>query len=336
MAFHVPIYQQDKGYSALEDRMAWSGAVQAGVVQFDDFIPFPVTVSGQGYLRVTGGYAWVPGTQTTNQGYYGVWGDHVSQDVPIAAADAAQPRLDNLILRVYDPNSDAGSGPAGPAARAELVYQAGVPQAGASLTNVSTAPTLPANSLLLYHNFMPAGAGTITNVNNLMERRTFSKGQFKHVERVAGAVNGVAGAATDYVITTSAPSGPIDSTNLVLRIESNGSNYYRAKFKAVGWSVDLFNVPTGYVRQLTIGFDQDGSGIGWCYTNLQYAPPNGNEKYYTPIYAERIWKPTAGTHVIRPIYSTLTTGAGVVTITADPSNPAEFSVEEIVKPVTIT
>jgi hypothetical protein len=322
MAFTVPIYQQDKGYSALQDRQALAANVQPGAAGIFDFVCLPVG----GSIRVTGGYAWVRGTNTPNQGVYGVFGDHSVQDVAVTAADAGLPRMDNVILRVYDPNPDAGSGPAGPAARAQLEYQVGVPQSGASLANLSAAPTPPANSLLLANVFAPAGSGSTPSLPNMVDRRLFSRGFYRRVERSTGS------GGDNYPLVNPSPGSvinPIDAANLSIPFDTSGVNYFRTTFVCPGWYLDL--IPAGGMhRNLTIGFYQDGAGFGWRYSSAAYLPSNAQPTPMYPIYAERTWKPAAGHHVIQPVASiTSFAGGGIAVMLASPSYPIEFTVEEI-------
>lgn len=124
----------------------------------------------------------------------------------------ANPRLDAVVLRVYDHEFD-NSG------RREWVrqYVPGVAASGAALGG--TLPALPTSSLLIAEVLVPANAtsGTAIPSANIRDRRPWARGAFNRVLRSSNA-----GGGDDYV-TASATMALIDATNLQPRIECSGN-----------------------------------------------------------------------------------------------------------------
>lgn len=76
------------------------------------------------------------------------------------AANGTNPRVDRVVLTVRDTDLDASG-----ARDAVLQVVAGTATAGATLTNLTGAASVPANSLLLANVLIPAGATSITTAN---------------------------------------------------------------------------------------------------------------------------------------------------------------------------
>lgn len=149
--------------------------------------PLGEGVDGRDDLRVTAGAAglsvdvasgvgFVRGDTIADQGLYRVRNDAAKSSAAFAAggfgaADATNPRIDQVVMRVYDHVSD-GLG----LREARLAIVAGTPTAGATLDNRSGAAGLPSSAMLLADVLVPAAfAGPFVQATHIRDRRAFSK-----------------------------------------------------------------------------------------------------------------------------------------------------------------
>lgn len=116
-------------------------------------------------INVAAGRAFVKGDDRTSQGSYFVYND-ATKSVTVSAADATNPRVDRLVLRVRDADVTGVT----TSWSVELV--AGTPAAGATLTNLSGAAAVPNGALLLYNVLVPAAfAGPFVAATHFQDRR---------------------------------------------------------------------------------------------------------------------------------------------------------------------
>ena len=114
-----------------------------------------------------GGEAWIPGSTTTGQGMYYVYNDG-TVNLAIAAANATNPRIDTVIAQVQDA-AYSGSTNAW-----QLAVVTGTPTAGATLTNLTGAGTVPASSLVLAYVLVPASSTSVITAN-IQDARVFAR-----------------------------------------------------------------------------------------------------------------------------------------------------------------
>lgn len=109
-------------------------------------------------VNVAGGFAFIPQTQVANGGLYGGLND-ATLNLAVSAANATNPRIDLVVAVVLD---KAYSG-----ATTKWTPQVltGTPTAGATLTNKSGAPALPAASIPLAYVLVPANATSIVTAD---------------------------------------------------------------------------------------------------------------------------------------------------------------------------
>ena len=165
-----PEFLQDGSYAAAADRRLLQETIAPGV--FERLHWAPSWVSGL-TVRAAPGTAFIPGRNQANQGYYRLT-KATNSDLAVATADATNPRLDNLIIRIMDASHDTST-----LYEARVETIAGTPSAGATLDNRTGAPNLDAlaenskNTLLLADILVPAGAAALSS-GAVRDRRPFA------------------------------------------------------------------------------------------------------------------------------------------------------------------
>lgn len=154
----------------------------------------------------TGSGAAVQGDSVTAQGLYYVAPHSAVINEAISAADATNPRLDQVILEVKDDTHDAGGLNI---ARTRVV--AGTPTGGATLDNRSGAAALPSTAIRLADVLVAASDTSITN-SEIRDRRPWCRGAYTRIHRMAGS---------NYS-RSSGTLALVDSTNLQPRMECSG------------------------------------------------------------------------------------------------------------------
>lgn len=140
MAVEFPRFLQTKTYSAKLLRDVFLDApIQNGVVNTGDLMVTQRAAGANMSVDVAAGSAWVKGTSSARQGIYNVYND-ATVNLALVSANPTNPRVDQIILRVYD-SSDGGS--AQDLGAVEVVT--GTATAGATLTNRNGAAVLPAD-----------------------------------------------------------------------------------------------------------------------------------------------------------------------------------------------
>jgi hypothetical protein len=160
------------GYAAIDIRRGDSTATAQGIINTGAYL---VTQRAAGAtqsvdIAASSGYAYVAGNTIANQGIYTVAPHSGVINEAIAAADPSNPRLDQVILRVYDSTIDSTGNNF---ARVEVLT--GTPQVGATLANRSGAASLSANAMRLADVLVPAGSTSVTNAS-IKDRRPRTRG----------------------------------------------------------------------------------------------------------------------------------------------------------------
>lgn len=156
MTVLLPRYLQTKEYSAKDLRqVAQSLVMREGIVDFGDFAVSQRGAGANMSVDVAAGEAFVQGDTLADQGFYHVRNDAVV-NVAIPAAHATLPRLDQVVLRVYD------STVTGSTDLAVVEVVAGTATAGATLENRNGAAALPASALRLAEVLVAAADTSIT------------------------------------------------------------------------------------------------------------------------------------------------------------------------------
>lgn len=163
------------GYDAIDLRRLSQIGVQEGVVDGPSWVvsqhsPLGLSVD----IAATGTPATVQGDSISDQGLYAV-APHASViNLTVAAAHASLPRLDQVILHVYDSAID-GSG----SNKASVEMLTGTATSGTTLDNGHDgshgAAALPPTAIRLADVLVPPAATTITNTN-IRDRRRWCNG----------------------------------------------------------------------------------------------------------------------------------------------------------------
>lgn len=126
-----------------------------------------VTTGASGLdLSVLAGSAYIDGDDAADQGVYWVEND-APATLTVGAADPTNPRIDIVVATVRD--SDYGG------ANDDWILQvvAGTATVGATLTNLTGAPSVPTDSILLGYVLVPAlFAGPFVNATHIKDART--------------------------------------------------------------------------------------------------------------------------------------------------------------------
>lgn len=165
----TPIYIGGKSYNPQDDRRFYGDIFSPGVVGAGDFL---VTFSATLTVSVAAGVAYIRGGNTSDQGIYRV--RTTSANTIAVGAGAANPRLDQIILRVLDADHDASG-----VREARIEVVPGTATAGATLDNRTGATSLTgldegsSSVLLIADVLVPASAGSI-NSSNIRDKRVWA------------------------------------------------------------------------------------------------------------------------------------------------------------------
>jgi microcystin-dependent protein len=219
-----PIWQQ-VNTPALDMRRYISSLISSeGIVASGDLTVSQRSAGANMSVDVSSGRAMIQGDLITQQGYYFAYNDSVQNVTGFSAANATNPRIDRVCLRVRDAfHGDAANDVA-------FVIITGTATSGATLANLTGAGAVPASHLLLANVLVPASATTITTAN-------------------------IANVASTLQVTASAPSGSLlqyaGSTAPLGYLLADGTSYattlYPGLFAAIGYAYGgagaNFNVP---------------------------------------------------------------------------------------------
>lgn len=314
MALITPQYLQTQSYTAAKDRYALSRLdLQPGVFGAGDFKATQRGAGANMSVDIAAGDAWVAGTDTTRQGNYMVTNDalvNVATDttgVAWAVGNGSLPRIDQVILRLFDTQDGSSANGNKTSDGAQLLVLLGTATSGATLDNRTGAAALPSSCIRLADVLVPAAATTVTTAN-IRDRRPWARGAYFRATR----------SAADYT-TGSASFVPIDSTNLLPRIECSGN-----PLKIMLLSQWTHSVGSGTVI-LTPWIDSAAAGVG----------TNGLTRTQQSVAVADILAatfdvvPSAGSHTVGVAYAT---SAATLTLNASATRSLIMTIEEIVRP----
>jgi hypothetical protein len=154
-----PIWQQ-VATPALDMRRLISSLVASeGIVSAGDLLVAQRAAGANMSVDVSAGRALIQGDLITQQGMYFAYNDGTVNVTGFSAANATNPRIDRVCLRVRDAfHGDAANDVA-------FVIVTGTATSGATLSNLTGAAAVPASHLLLANILIPATATTITTAN---------------------------------------------------------------------------------------------------------------------------------------------------------------------------
>jgi hypothetical protein len=288
------------GYSALDLRRSDSLGLQEGVLNASDFM---VVQRGAGATMSVdigmpaGGFACVQGDTIAGQGLYTVPVHSATINEAIAAADATNPRVDQVILEILDNVHDGTGGN-----RAQTRVLTGTATVGATLTNRTGAVALPANACLLADVLVGAAAASITNTV-IRDRRKWARGAHVFIVRNTGNYTTVSGSYVE-----------VDTTNLKPRVECSGAP---VRIKMSSYAA-ISAVTTAFFNYFLDGVSASQA------RGIQETVAGANQ----PTTFEWETTPAAGSHQFSLAF--LTT-SGTLTLAATAADQLLFSVEEVVR-----
>lgn len=171
------------GYSAIDLRRAFLEGAQEGVVaittaEADGWMCVQRSAGANNQVEIKANVACarVQGDSVTQQGLYTVAPHSAVILETITAADATNPRIDQVILEVLDNVHDASG-----SSLARVRVLAGLATAAADLTNRLGAAALPGNALRLADLLIPANTGGTVTLSNtsIRDRRPWARGAYK-------------------------------------------------------------------------------------------------------------------------------------------------------------
>lgn len=118
------------------------------------------------HVLIAAGQVWIKGT-VAGSGYY-YTRNTASIELAIPASDAANPRIETIIVRVKDAQYEGAAN--------EVVAEAvkGVAEPGAELGNLKGAGVVPSNSIVLGYVLVPAKAVSVVTADILNTATTFN------------------------------------------------------------------------------------------------------------------------------------------------------------------
>lgn len=249
MTVQTPLYLQDAGYTARQDRQLIAAIFAPGVKAGGSLL---VSSSGAALsVNVAAGDCFVAGSQSTNQGVYRCFNDAVAS-LTFAPA-TTYPRIDQVVMRVRD-SQESGS-----VDSAVLEVVAGVETSGATIDNRSgAASSLPANSLLLADVQVPVGASPVIPSTNVRDRRTTAS--------FAGGGGPPIGAVMAYVGNGDPGDGVWVVADGRLVDKTTYGTFYARASHAYNGGVDpgsnKVRIPDYRGRSLVGAIDMGGAGAG--------------------------------------------------------------------------
>lgn len=148
----VEFLENVPNYTARSIRRMVDYAIGEGVV---DYSAYRVSFSAGLTVNVSAGVGFIRGNSNSDQGLYRCT-NLTNRTVTLPAADATNPRIDQIVLQVQDAFEDAGAGNQG-----AVTFLAGTPTAGATLDNRNGVAPLAVNSPSLI-----VLADVLVNANN--------------------------------------------------------------------------------------------------------------------------------------------------------------------------
>lgn len=235
--------------TALLQRGSTIGSIVGGLIAPTDMA---VTAGSGMQVLVAPGEAFVPGTSSATQGgYY----SRVSSStaLTIAAANVTNPRVDLVVAQVEDAAYSGASN------LFQVAVLTGTATSGATLSNLSGAPSLTASSLALAYVLVPANA---TSISSILAKAVPAIGAggvtFSQPTRVLGTIYQPNATRSTFVTVAAFPSdaagaemavniGPTSTpTTQVARVFNNSSAdafiYPISFIVPPGWFYEFVNV----------------------------------------------------------------------------------------------
>ena len=206
------------GYDAIDLRRAMSLGLQEGPVTAG---AYKVTQKSTGAnmsvdVATDQGAFLVQGDDVANQGLYHVAPTVLKANIDVSAADATNPRVDQVVLEARD-DAHKGDG----ITRARVYVLAGTPTSGATLDNaagVTSRAAVPSSTALLAEFIVAANAVTISTAS-IRDRRSAVQGQ--------GQVQPV---------LTALPAGPVDGQEILYLADATLGIIWRFRYRTASAS----------------------------------------------------------------------------------------------------
>jgi hypothetical protein len=311
MSLLDPIYLEAPIETSAQEFRQGIAGVQEGVLAAGDL---KVTAAAAMSVDVAAGVGFVQGDTVSDQGLYrtrnaaaansGDAGAGAFEAGGISAANATNPRIDQIVLRIYDATHD-GSGQR----KGRFEVLTGTPTAGATLDNRSGAAALPSSALRLADVLIPAASASVS-AGNIRDRRQWARGAFWRGIRSAGG----------NLSKADASLAEIDATNLKARIECSGVPLRCTLLGSISHTAADQNNPL-----FDLGIDGAGQGLA----QVAHVSVSGGQ-----LFTALQWSvvPAAGSHLVAPMWLRLNSGTLTLIQGAAGggvnSNPV-FTVEEI-------
>lgn len=234
--------------SSLVPRGSTIGSVVGGIIGSGDMA---VTAGSGLQVLVAPGEAWVPGSSSATQGgYYSRVAS--STALTVSAADASKPRVDLVVAQVQD------AAYAGATNSFQVAILTGTATSGATLSNLTGAPSLTASSLALAYVLVPASASSISTISNV-QTAIPPPGLFPVVTS-----SSVTAASGQCIITTGSsaltvtlPAHAKGQTVAVINVTSNTTTVAGSNIQGLGLS-SASSFPLGLSHACAVLLD-DGS-----------------------------------------------------------------------------
>lgn len=312
--YQYPAYANARTYDAEFDRLTnlcWAGG--EGIAPLDQSKDCTITSMGSNkatdlevltnssglQVSVTAGQAWVKGDYRTTQGLY-FCRVPTAQVVTLPTAHATLPRVDAIILKVYDADI-----PGDGTTQWTVTYAQGTATAGANLTNLTGAPTIPDTALLLAYVLTTAAfAGPYVTATHILDRRAFAYRP---------------GRTLGYVTRTSnatATGTPVAS--LTLDFQQNNVN--KIDVYADGQTFNNSTASQAFYHKI---YDVSTAGTILNQTGA-HAPGASFQVSFTPI--RKLLDAAAGK---RTVVSGIVSDAGTVTLQATANTPAYLTAKYV-------
>lgn len=293
------------GYAAVDLRRHISAAsLQEGVYAATDFEVVQraaganLSVDIGGAMAAGGSFALVQGDTINGQGLYIVAAHSATINEAIAAADATNPRVDQVVLEIQDNVHDASGGNL-----ARVRVLTGTATAGATLDNRTGAAALPGSALLLADVHVPALDTTISN-SQIRDRRKWARGAHCAAQYTGATLST---ASASLVQMNSAFLKRVECSGAPLGIRFHGI----LQNGTAGTTVSLSIYQDGVAAFETFASSPSGSGYFIAAPEATITPAAGSHRF--DVY----WATAAGTAFA---YA----GAGAI-------RPLELSIEELVR-----
>jgi hypothetical protein len=197
-------------------------------------------------VDVAAGHAYIKDDHANGGGYYSAdW--TVLENIAIAAAHASLPRIDRIVLRVYD----AYLGDAQNKIQLEVVQ--GTPTSGATLVNLNGAGVVPGSALLVANVLVGAAAVSVVNAN--IDTGTTVRLQTSVIAAASALTELAYTEFTAPVTVTNTTEGAADTLVTAPAITLDGTTTILIEF-------GCWKVTAAAAGQVFLVLYQDGSSIG--------------------------------------------------------------------------